>query len=169
MMLTEVSRTSIKHFRPSQTCQPSAKTRSPLSTRGSRPPGDATPLFRRRSRLRSAIRNWHQNRYNITLDPDSEVIVTIDPKEVIAHLCLATVDRGDVVLVPTRATPSTSIPARRRSSTSSAQKTPSSPKSNHAGTFASGCRSDGANRKAGAPSPHVVTLREFNRDLSSAR
>src|SRR5580658_7455714 len=51
-------------------------------------------------RLRKAICNWYGSRYNIDLDPNSEAIVTIGSKEGIAHLCLATLDQGDVVLVP---------------------------------------------------------------------
>ena len=51
-------------------------------------------------RLRRAICSWYQRRYNVTLDPDTEAIVTIGSKEGIAHLCLATLDQGDVVLVP---------------------------------------------------------------------
>jgi alanine-synthesizing transaminase len=51
-------------------------------------------------RLRRAICNWYERRYNIALDPDTEAIVTIGSKEGIAHLCLATLDQGDVVLVP---------------------------------------------------------------------
>jgi len=51
-------------------------------------------------RLRKAICNWYQTRYKVELDPDSEAIVTIGSKEGIAHLALATLERGDVVLVP---------------------------------------------------------------------
>lgn len=51
-------------------------------------------------RLRKAICNWYQTRYNVELDPESEAIVTIGSKEGIAHLALATLDRGDIVLVP---------------------------------------------------------------------
>ena len=51
-------------------------------------------------RLRTAICNWYQRRYAVELDPDSEAIVTIGSKEGIAHLALATLDRGDIVLVP---------------------------------------------------------------------
>jgi alanine-synthesizing transaminase len=52
------------------------------------------------SRLRRAICNWYQARYDVGLDPDSEAIVTIGSKEGIAHLALATLDTGDIVLVP---------------------------------------------------------------------
>ena len=51
-------------------------------------------------RLRRAICNWYRSRYGVDLDPDSEAIVTIGSKEGIAHLALATLDRGDIVLVP---------------------------------------------------------------------
>ncbi|MGC2619327.1 MAG: alanine transaminase [Acidobacteriaceae bacterium] len=51
-------------------------------------------------RLRRAICNWYAQRYNVALDPNTEAIVTIGSKEGIAHLCLATLDQGDVVLVP---------------------------------------------------------------------
>jgi alanine-synthesizing transaminase len=51
-------------------------------------------------RLRKAICNWYQGRYGVELDPDREAIVTIGSKEGIAHLALATLDAGDIVLVP---------------------------------------------------------------------
>jgi len=51
-------------------------------------------------RLRKAICGWYQTRYGVDLDPDTEAIVTIGSKEGIAHLALATLDRGDCVLVP---------------------------------------------------------------------
>jgi alanine-synthesizing transaminase len=51
-------------------------------------------------RLRRAIANWYERRYNVAIDPDTEAIVTIGSKEGIAHLCLATLDQGDMVLVP---------------------------------------------------------------------
>ena len=51
-------------------------------------------------RLRRAICNWYQSRFGVTLDPDSEAIVTIGSKEGLAHLMLATLDHGDTVLVP---------------------------------------------------------------------
>jgi alanine-synthesizing transaminase len=51
-------------------------------------------------RLRKAICNWYQRRYAVELDPEREAIVTIGSKEGIAHLTLATLDAGDIVLVP---------------------------------------------------------------------
>lgn len=51
-------------------------------------------------RLRKAISGWYARRYQVEIDPDSEAIVTIGSKEGLAHLMLATLDRGDTVLVP---------------------------------------------------------------------
>lgn len=51
-------------------------------------------------RLRRAICNWYKTRFDVEFDPDAEAIVTIGSKEGIAHLALATLDRGDIVLVP---------------------------------------------------------------------
>jgi alanine-synthesizing transaminase len=51
-------------------------------------------------RLRRAISHWYRERYDVVIDPDSEAIVTIGSKEGLAHLMLATLDRGDTVLVP---------------------------------------------------------------------
>ena len=51
-------------------------------------------------RLRKAICDWYDRRYGVQFDPESEAIVTIGSKEGLAHLMLATLDRGDTVLVP---------------------------------------------------------------------
>ena len=51
-------------------------------------------------RLRRAICQWYKRRYDVDLDMDSEAIVTIGSKEGLSHLALATVDKGDSVLVP---------------------------------------------------------------------
>jgi len=51
-------------------------------------------------RLRAAICNWYKKRYDVSLDPETEAIVTIGSKEGIAHLCLALLDDEDTVAVP---------------------------------------------------------------------
>jgi alanine-synthesizing transaminase len=51
-------------------------------------------------RLRRAVSHWYQRRFAVEIDPDHEAIVTIGSKEGLAHLMLATLDRGDTVLVP---------------------------------------------------------------------
>jgi len=51
-------------------------------------------------RLRKAITDWYARRYDVSLDPEHEAIVTIGSKEGLAHLMLATLDKGDTVIVP---------------------------------------------------------------------
>jgi alanine-synthesizing transaminase len=51
-------------------------------------------------RLRRAICNWYKKRYDVTLNPETEAIVTLGSKEGLAHLALATTGPGDAVLVP---------------------------------------------------------------------
>ncbi|MCH2191574.1 MAG: alanine transaminase [Gammaproteobacteria bacterium] len=56
-------------------------------------------------RLRRAICNWYGDRYNVDICPEREAIVTIGSKEGLAHLAMATMDKGDSVLVPNPAYP----------------------------------------------------------------
>ena len=56
-------------------------------------------------RLRRAICNWYQERYQVSLDPETQAIVTIGSKEGLAHLALACLGPGDSVLVPNPAYP----------------------------------------------------------------
>ena len=56
-------------------------------------------------RLRRAISNWYAQRYNVSINPETEAIVTIGSKEGLAHLALATVGVGDSILVPNPAYP----------------------------------------------------------------
>jgi alanine-synthesizing transaminase len=56
-------------------------------------------------RLRRAMSNWYKNRYDVHLDPDTQVIATIGSKEGLAHLALACMGPGDSVLVPNPAYP----------------------------------------------------------------
>lgn len=66
----------------------------------SRPNTHGYSVSRGIPRLRKAISDWYARRYQVDIDPDSEAIVTIGSKEGLAHLMLATLDRGDTVLVP---------------------------------------------------------------------
>ena len=51
-------------------------------------------------RLRKSICDWYERNYSVTLDPESEAVVTMGSKEGLGHLALATLDKGDAVLVP---------------------------------------------------------------------
>jgi alanine-synthesizing transaminase len=50
--------------------------------------------------LRRAIADWYSRRYDVSLDPDQETVVTIGAKEGLSHLALAMLSPGDVVFVP---------------------------------------------------------------------
>src|SRR3954469_5040833 len=50
--------------------------------------------------VRRAICDWYQRRYGQSFDPDGEAVVTLGAKEGLAHLLLAIVGPGDVVLSP---------------------------------------------------------------------
>ncbi|MDJ0806116.1 MAG: alanine transaminase [Gammaproteobacteria bacterium] len=56
-------------------------------------------------RLRRAMSRWYKTRYDVDLDPDTQVIATIGSKEGLAHLALACMGPGDSVLVPNPAYP----------------------------------------------------------------
>lgn len=51
-------------------------------------------------KLRDAISQWYKRRYDVDIDPDTEAIATMGSKEGLAHLALAIVGPGDVVLAP---------------------------------------------------------------------
>lgn len=63
------------------------------------PPFEGTASFRR------AITNWYQRRYGVNLDPDSEALPLLGSKEGLAHLAIAYINPGDLVLVPSPAYP----------------------------------------------------------------
>lgn len=50
--------------------------------------------------FREAVAHWYRTRFNVSLDPRTEVLSLIGSKEGIGHIPLAFVNPGDVVLVP---------------------------------------------------------------------
>ncbi len=50
--------------------------------------------------LRRALAAYYDRRFNVTLDPDTEVIVTLGSKEGLANLAQAITSPGDIVLAP---------------------------------------------------------------------
>ncbi len=50
--------------------------------------------------FRESIRNWFQKRFNVTLDPQKEILPLIGSKEGIAHFPLAVLNPGEVSLIP---------------------------------------------------------------------
>jgi alanine-synthesizing transaminase len=50
--------------------------------------------------LRKAMVGYYERRFNVTLDPESEIIVTLGSKEGLANLAQAITSPGDIVLAP---------------------------------------------------------------------
>jgi alanine-synthesizing transaminase len=50
--------------------------------------------------LRKALSAYYERRFNVAVDPESEVIVTLGSKEGLANLAQAITSPGDIVLVP---------------------------------------------------------------------
>ena len=50
--------------------------------------------------LRQAIASWYKQRFDVSLDPDKEVLPLIGAKEGVAHIALCFIDPGDIALVP---------------------------------------------------------------------
>ncbi|MBS1066103.1 LL-diaminopimelate aminotransferase [Gluconobacter kondonii] len=50
--------------------------------------------------LRKAMANYYERRFNVSLDPETEVIATLGSKEGLANLSAAITSPGDTILVP---------------------------------------------------------------------
>ncbi len=57
------------------------------------------------TQLRVAITEWYKRRYDVDLDPETEVVITIGAKEGLSHLAYATLGPGDLVMTPSPAYP----------------------------------------------------------------
>lgn len=58
------------------------------------------PLDSGLSELREEIAVWYKRRFDVKVDPESEILPLIGSKEGIAHIPLGIINRGDAVLVP---------------------------------------------------------------------
>jgi LL-diaminopimelate aminotransferase len=59
------------------------------------------PSYEGMIEFRTAVTQWYGKRFNVKLNPETEVFSLIGSKEGIAHIPLAFVNPGDYVLVPT--------------------------------------------------------------------
>jgi len=59
--------------------------------------------------LRKSIANWYKKRFEVLLDPNTEVLPLIGSKEGIGHIAFCFLDNGDISLVPDPAYPVYSI------------------------------------------------------------
>ncbi|HUQ66435.1 MAG TPA: aminotransferase class I/II-fold pyridoxal phosphate-dependent enzyme [Flavitalea sp.] len=50
--------------------------------------------------LRNAFASWYSKWYNVSLDPETEILPLIGSKEGIMHICMTYLNHGDLALVP---------------------------------------------------------------------
>ncbi|MCD6326200.1 aminotransferase class I/II-fold pyridoxal phosphate-dependent enzyme [bacterium] len=50
--------------------------------------------------LREAVANWYKRRFNVTLDPETEILPLVGSKEGLLSLYMAYLDKGDTALIP---------------------------------------------------------------------
>jgi LL-diaminopimelate aminotransferase len=58
------------------------------------------PSYEGMLEYRKAVAHWYQNRFNVELNPDNEVVALIGSKEGIAHMPWAYIEKGDIALIP---------------------------------------------------------------------
>ncbi|MBM03261.1 MAG: LL-diaminopimelate aminotransferase [Chloroflexi bacterium] len=58
------------------------------------PETDGLPEFR------TAIQKWYQNRFNLSFNPETEILPLIGAKEGIGHTAFCFIDNGDIALIP---------------------------------------------------------------------
>jgi LL-diaminopimelate aminotransferase len=69
------------------------------------PPNHRYPETDGLPEMRRAIAHWYENRFGVSLDPDTEVLPLIGAKEGIGHAAFCFLDPGDLALVPDPAYP----------------------------------------------------------------
>ena len=58
------------------------------------------PPYQGTANFRQAVSRWYKNRFNVSLDPDTEVVSLIGSKEGIAHAFLTFLDPDDIAILP---------------------------------------------------------------------
>jgi LL-diaminopimelate aminotransferase len=77
-----------------------ARIVSVLQEAAADPANHRYPSYFGLAELRSAIAGWYRQRFNVSLDPNTEILPTLGSKDGISHVPLALVDPGDIVLAP---------------------------------------------------------------------
>ncbi len=64
------------------------------------PANHGYPHFKGKPEFRKAVSDWMKRRYNVDINPDTEVQPLIGSKEGLAHITFAYIDAGDYSIVP---------------------------------------------------------------------
>jgi LL-diaminopimelate aminotransferase len=79
---------------------PSETTIEALITSAKNPGHHGYQNYKGIPQLREAIGSFYKKIYNVSLDPDTEILPLMGSKEGIMHICMAFVNDGDQVLIP---------------------------------------------------------------------
>jgi LL-diaminopimelate aminotransferase len=79
---------------------PNSEVIARLAGEARRPAAHRYPPYAGTRALRQAVADWYQERFQVSLDPEHEILITLGSKESLVHLALAVVNPGDVVLAP---------------------------------------------------------------------
>ena len=79
---------------------PSEEVKLALKEAMEEPMGHAYKSYQGIPELREAMASFYQNNYEVTLDPNSEVLPLMGSKEGIMHVSMAFLNLGDQVLIP---------------------------------------------------------------------
>jgi LL-diaminopimelate aminotransferase len=70
-----------------------------LCEQANNPENHRYPSYYGMAALRVSIADWYKKRFNVDLDPDTEVLPLIGSKEGLGHLNFAVLDQGDIALI----------------------------------------------------------------------
>ncbi len=71
-----------------------------LQEESSKPNTHAYQSYKGSPVLRNAIADWYSKWYQVTLDPNTEILPLIGSKEGIMHICMTYLNEGDEALIP---------------------------------------------------------------------
>ncbi len=83
-----------------------------LQTESANPANHAYQGYKGSMVLRNAVAKWYKKWYQVTLDPDTEILPLVGSKEGIMHICMTYLNEGDGVLIPNPGYPTYQAAAR---------------------------------------------------------
>ena len=84
---------------------PHPKIVEALKKEADNPENHRHPIYEGIPELRKAVTSWMKKRFDVDVDPESEVLILIGSKEGLAHVSWAFIDPGEMALVPDPAYP----------------------------------------------------------------
>ena len=79
---------------------PHPKVVQVLAEEAAKPFNHGYQNYKGHPKLRQAAADWYQHWYNISLDPEKEILPLIGSKEGIMHICMTYLNASDEVLIP---------------------------------------------------------------------